>query len=275
MAPRQLQVDAEGTRLNVTELSEGNQPLVLVHGLAGYSGEWSGLAGAMPDGFHILAPDGRGHGRSERRPADLSRDAHVADVEAVIEACGPPGPVVLVGQSLGANTAMLVAARRPELVRALVVIEASPSADPRATDRISAWLARWPRPFTSKDQARDFFGGAESAQAWVAGLEEHPDGLWSRFDDDVLLACLDAAARRDWWSEWARITCPTLLVRGATGWLSELDFERMASSPFCEAVTISDAGHDVHLHQPQLLAEIIVTFLERHGNQPGVQVGRR
>ena len=66
--------------------------------------------------------DQRGHGASTTRPGDLGRGAFVNDAVAVIESLGV-GPVVLVGQSFGAHTALLVAASRPDLVSLLVLVE--------------------------------------------------------------------------------------------------------------------------------------------------------
>jgi pimeloyl-ACP methyl ester carboxylesterase len=89
----------------------------MLHGLAGHAGEWTETASWLTGGYHPFGLDARGHGRSERLPDDVSPAAQVADVAFVIEQLAL-GPVVLVGQSLGGLTALLVAARHPELVRA-------------------------------------------------------------------------------------------------------------------------------------------------------------
>ena len=73
-------------------------------------------------GYRVVAFDQRGQGRSTTEPDDLTRDAFVNDTIAVIEHADA-GPVVLVGQSMGAHTAMLTAARRPDLVSQLILIE--------------------------------------------------------------------------------------------------------------------------------------------------------
>jgi pimeloyl-ACP methyl ester carboxylesterase len=134
-----------GVRLTVHDHGGPGRPVLLLHGLAGHSGEWDTTAAWMSERYRVIALDQRGQGVSERHPADVSRAAYVADVIAVIEdprqeevrdggdssartlgAPRRPEPVVLVGQSLGGHTAMLVAAARPDLVRALVLVEASP-----------------------------------------------------------------------------------------------------------------------------------------------------
>ncbi|WP_345063257.1 hypothetical protein [Leifsonia kafniensis] len=61
-------------------------------------------------------------------PDDLSREAYVSDdirlIEVVVD-----GPVDVVDQSMSGHTAMLVAARRPDLVNRLVLLETSAGAD--------------------------------------------------------------------------------------------------------------------------------------------------
>lgn len=96
---------------------------MLLHGLAGHAGEWEATARPLGRRHRVVAVDQRGHGRSERYPGDVSRAAYVADVVAVIERLGM-GAVALIGQSLGGHTAMLTAAACPELVDALILVEA-------------------------------------------------------------------------------------------------------------------------------------------------------
>ena len=56
-----------------------------------------------------------------------------------------------------------------------------------------------------------------SARAWADGLEEREDGWWPAFDLDVITTALAGGTRRDYWAEWERIQCPTLVVRGEHG----------------------------------------------------------
>jgi pimeloyl-ACP methyl ester carboxylesterase len=80
----------------------------------------------------VLALDARGHRVSERFPLDVSRAAHMADVVFAVEGLRL-GRVVLIGQSLGGQAAFLVAAERPDLVRGLVIADASPVEDDGTT----------------------------------------------------------------------------------------------------------------------------------------------
>jgi pimeloyl-ACP methyl ester carboxylesterase len=207
-------------------------------------------------------PEQRGHGRSDRSPADVSPEAFVDDAEMWVRELGL-APVVLVGQSLGGLTALLLAAGHPGLVRGIVVVEATPEADPGAPAQLRAWLESWPVPFASRRDAAEFFGGeGAAANAWAAGLEERQDGLWPSFDPDVIVDILAKAGGRSYWDQWSRITCPVLVVRGQGGWMSEDEVRRMLDElPGARLAEIPDAGHDVHLDQPDRWHAVLGEFL--------------
>jgi pimeloyl-ACP methyl ester carboxylesterase len=209
-----------------------------------------------------VAVDQRGHGESERHPADLSRAAYIADVVAVADHLEMARPV-LVGQSLGGHTAMLAAATHPDLVRALVMIEAGPGGpEPETPSKIGAWLDSWPTPFPTHEEAVEFFGGGALGRGWADGLEERDGRWWPRFERDVMLASLAENAERSYWPEWARIRCPTLLVLAQSSFISARDVERMLRQrPDTFATSIPGTGHDVHLQQPDALYAAIADFL--------------
>ncbi|MFF9011166.1 alpha/beta fold hydrolase [Streptomyces goshikiensis] len=166
----------EGVRISCRDWGGSGPPVVLLHGLAGHAGEWDTLARNLSRHYRIVAVDQRGHGASERRPGDVSRAAYVADVVAVIGQLDLRSPV-LVGQSLGGHTAMLTAATHPDLLRALVLIEAGPGrSNPNVQAEIGAALGAWPTPFPSRRVAVEFFGGGAVGEGWAAGLEERADG---------------------------------------------------------------------------------------------------
>lgn len=141
------------------------------------------------------------------------------DAVAIIESLNL-GPAVLIGQSLGGHTALLVAAQHPDLVAAVVVAEASPDPDPDGPDRLRPWLSAWPAPFVSCAAASDYFEAMSyfktrtAARVWAGGLEERSDGWWPRFDVDVMVDSLSEVAVTDYWDAWEAVRCRVLLVRG-------------------------------------------------------------
>jgi len=259
---RRIAARGAGVALQCLDWGGSGPAAVLLHGLGGTAREWESTASWLTRTHRVLAPDQRGHGASERRPKDLSRDAFVADVVALVERLAGP-PVTLIGQSLGAHTAFLVAARRPDLVRTLVVAEASPS--PTTAEMVAnvrEQLAAWPVPFRSRADARTFFGGDTlAARAWADGLEERDGAWWPAFDLDMMVAALSASAT-DCWKEWKRIRAPTLVVRAGSGELSAVEAGAMvAALSAARLVEIPGAGHDVHLEAPLEWRRAVERFL--------------
>lgn len=219
--------------------------VVILHGLAGSAREFFPTAAALPERRTVLT-DLRGHGGSTRHPADVSREAYVADVVRVIEEAGPP--VVLVGQSMGGHTAMLVAAARPELVARLVLLEADAGGG-RSDDHAAMgdYFRSWPVPFPNRAAAAAFLGDAPLAQAWVADLEECDGGFRPRFDAGVMVAAISAVAAPRW-AEWELVSAPTLVVYGEEGLFDEADkAEFVRRGRNVTRVDLPAASHDAHL----------------------------
>ncbi|EFK98383.1 LOW QUALITY PROTEIN: hydrolase, partial [Streptomyces sp. SPB78] len=129
-------------------------PVLLLHGLAGYAGEWGPVAVRLRErGHRVLAMDLRGHGGSVRHPRDTSANAHADDVAGLLGRLGA-GPAVLVGQSLGGRVALRVAVEHPSLVRGLALIEADARpASGAPGDAAIRWLRSWPLPFPDRASA--------------------------------------------------------------------------------------------------------------------------
>ena len=103
----------------------GNGPdVVLLQGWTCDSHDWSWQLPVFESKYRVIAPDLRGHGRSEVMPSGAYSPAdYVADIEALILAAYRGRAFVLVGHSMGAQIAARLAAKRPDLVRAVVSID--------------------------------------------------------------------------------------------------------------------------------------------------------
>lgn len=196
----------------------------------------------------------------------MSRSAHVDDIAAWNEHLSV-APVTLVGQSLGGHTAFLLAARRPDPVDKLVVVEAGPgpysegrdlAAEGEVVERLRLWLASWLVPFPSREAAVTFFGRNENwANAWADGLEERADGLRPSFEIDVMIDTLRAAGG-SYWDEWRRIACPVMLVVAKDRENPTLAHRMLSEQPRASLVEIPGAGHDLHLDNPAAWREAVV-----------------
>ncbi len=220
-------------------------PVVLLHGLTGRASHWAPVAHALP-GYRVIAADLRGHGDSPRAATYTLAD-HTADVIALLE---ETGPAHLVGHSLGAAIAWLVATERPDLVRTLVLEDQHPDTIPGAARGWADWAAAWPPAFNSREEAVDFLKAAgRTFDWWLPNITQKPDGTWGWAMD--FQAVVDTAASlgaTDSWDTLQRVTAPTLLIRGEKSPHLKPDVaSRMAEViPSCRLVTVPGTDHWVH-----------------------------
>src|SRR5215218_8244102 len=116
-------VDLGPLTLSVTEDGEGGRPVMVVHGFTADAGEVAGVMGPLAErGWHAVAPDLRGHGRSDRPtdPEAYGFELMAADVLALADDLGWDR-FALVGHSMGGAVAQLVALDRPERLTGLVL----------------------------------------------------------------------------------------------------------------------------------------------------------
>ncbi|MFD1713810.1 alpha/beta fold hydrolase [Amnibacterium flavum] len=251
----------DGVDLSYLSSAGGERTALFLHGLAGSAGEFVETARVLPE-LRTVILDLRGHGHSSRRPDDVSREVFVTDVVDAIESLGL-GPVILIGQSMGAHTAMLVAATRPDLVERLILLEATAGGS-AAADRadVAAFFRSWPVPFADAASALAFLGEGPLSRAWVADLERGADGLRPRFDVDVIAAILDGLAEPRW-REWESIEVPSLVVFGENGMFTEQQKrEFVERGKNAQRVDLVAAGHDAHLDSFEAWIEAIRDFVD-------------
>jgi len=132
--------------LAVLEAGEGGLPVLFVHGLAGRAEQWLALLEHLASpgdgpGRRCAAVTLRGHGTSGFAPGSpLDPEALAGDVEAAASAVGF-GPFVLVGHSLGAAVAVAAAARWPERVRGLFLVDPNGDLTAAPEEQVRTYLA--------------------------------------------------------------------------------------------------------------------------------------
>src|SRR5712691_4602285 len=115
--------------------NEGLRPLLFLHGGALTAHTWDLCCLALRDEFHCIALDQRGHGDSDWAPdADYSIAAQREDVRGFVDELGLDG-FVLAGMSMGAINALAFAIHYPEMLSALVLIDAGPEVRRRGSSR--------------------------------------------------------------------------------------------------------------------------------------------
>jgi pimeloyl-ACP methyl ester carboxylesterase len=248
--------------------------VLLLHGLMGRASHWAPTARWLSGQHRAVALDQRGHGRSEKPPraASYTREAYVEDAEAALEQLGL-APAVVIGHAMGALTAWQLAAKRPDLVRGLVVCDMRASALGAASQREWAdWFRTWPLPFATLADVRKWFGEDDpwverpnpSRGAFYAEvMQEAADGWRPVFEPEQMLRSRETWVYDAHWEELAQVRCPTLVVRGLDGELGRAEAQEMVRVlPRGEYAEVADAGHLVHYDQPEGWRAAVEPFLD-------------
>lgn len=260
-----------GTR--VLSVPGSGTPVVLLHGYADSADTWRAVLTRLEtQGRRAFAVDLPGFGRADRRHSGPLLPQFDAFADAVL---AESGPAILVGNSLGAATAVRAAARNPEAVHGLVALD----------DPLNArhWLARIAR---SRDVPVRFWTGVgripvpSNAVRWAArqsvarvlyGSRAAPAdpfviAHWTMtVDSQASLAALGRDAFR--YAHEAlgthrdiRVGCPTVVVHGARDRIIPVNASRILHQqiPGSELVVLPRSGHCPQLDDPDTVVRLIV-----------------
>jgi pimeloyl-ACP methyl ester carboxylesterase len=126
-APTGQMIDVGGRRLYIECTGTGSPVVVLQSGLGESSSYWGRIAPAVAASTTVCAYDRAGHGRSDAAAAPQDGTALATDLHTLLERAGVPGPYVLVGHSSGGPYVRVFAARYPDLVAGMVLLDAQPA----------------------------------------------------------------------------------------------------------------------------------------------------
>lgn len=239
-------------RVHWVETGSGDETLVLVHGLSGSSRWWQRNIPALAERYRVVVPDLIGFGRS-RYPGALPAMPDVADVFAGWMDAACQGRVHLVGHSMGGHLAVHVAARYPERIGRLILVDAAGLPRPLTMRAVVRWVYEIAPPKQWGDPA---FLPVIWGDALSAGPLAVAQGLRNILRDDVrpLLASLRP---------------PTLILWGVGDTIVPLEHARIFRDtiPGARLALIPDAFHNPMVDQPDAFNRLVLGFLA------GEQVG--
>ncbi len=251
--------ETNGINIHYTRTG-GNKPaLILLHGLMTNGLCWTGLARALEKEYDVIMPDARGHGKSGVPDHGYQYEDHANDFTGLIQALRLPSPILL-GHSMGGMVAAVVASRKPDLLRGLIL------ADPTF---LSPKVQREVRDSDVADQHRKIL--SMSFDEVLAGARtRHPNRspeileLFTRARFQTSMAAFDVLTppNPDYKQLVSKIDIPSLLVFGDKGVVSAgVAAELQGLNPGLRVEQIQEAGHSLHMDQPERFAAVVRTFL--------------
>jgi pimeloyl-ACP methyl ester carboxylesterase len=271
-------------RLAARTLGESGPRVVFVHGLFGQGKNWTTIARGLADDRRVTLVDLPNHGHSPW--TDRVDYLDMAELLATeLEHLGEP--VTLVGHSMGGKVAMQLALRRPELLRALVVVDIAPVSYPPTGGRtddpdeeaspfgayIEAMRAMDLASLATRDDADAALKAAVPSRMVRSFLLQSlvreglgADGGW-RWRLNLELLERDLGELRGFPAppSGATFDGPVLWIAGANStYVLDEDRPHMdALFPGTRLVRIKNAGHWVHSEQPEIFLATLRLFLER------------
>lgn len=247
-------------------IGESGSPVVFCHGLFGQGKNWTQIAKALADDHRSVLLDMPNHGRSEW----TERFDYIEAAEIVADSI--PGPCTLVGHSMGAKIAMLVALLHPEKVERLCVVDMSPVASGRVgdfTQYSEAMLGLDLDALSSRGEANAALEPAVPDPGIRGFLLQnlHRTGDTWTWQPNLEVLDRDMADLGDWPADQLSGVAP---YEGRTLWVAGADspYVRPEHGPEMDRwfprnrlVTIKGAGHWVHSQQPDVFVDVLRQFL--------------
>jgi pimeloyl-ACP methyl ester carboxylesterase len=265
-----------GPRLNVAEGPPAGPPLWLLHGVGRRWQDFSPLLGGLASHWQVWASDHRGHGGSDRVPGRYLVPDYIADTAELIAWAN--APVVLVGHSLGALTALGVASAVPDRVRAVLLLDPPGSTFLKtvpSTGYATTWRAMQLHAGSTRPTGEIARELAEVRLPGNVRLGDQRDAAALRFVArcvrDLDPAALDPPLETRWLGDFdlfataEQVKCPALLVvadPACGGMLLPPDADRLAAAlPDVARVDLPGVGHLIHWQDPAACTRLLHSFL--------------
>jgi len=255
-----------------TDTQKGDEIIIFSHGLL-----WSGYMfhkqeTFLKDRFRVITYDHRGQGKTEAPENGYDMETLYEDAVALIEALSPHKKVHFVGLSMGGFIAMRIAARRPDLLKSVILMETSADAEPpenagkyKTLNTVVKWLGTWavvgnvmPIMFGQKflnDELRK-----SERNEWKAQMKlcKAPG---------IVKAVAGVIERKSIFNELSKITIPTLIMVGTQDVATvPAKAERIHTQiAHSQLVYLEGGGHTSSIEEPEQVNLAIDNFLKSIG----------
>jgi pimeloyl-ACP methyl ester carboxylesterase len=271
-------LQANGTTIHVRSAGSG-PAVVLLHGYGETGDMWIPLAAALMKDHQVIVPDLRGLGLSAKPAGGFDKRTQAADVAAVMDALGATSADV-VAHDIGNMVAFQVAARYPQRVRRLVLIDApvpgvgpweevlknpllwhfrfgGPDMERLVAGRERIYLDRFWNEFSASP---DRF--TEAARVHYAALYALPGAMHSGFAQFAAFD-QDAIDNRAFLAGGGRLKMPVLAVGGQKSFGPMMATVMRAAADDVTEAQVPDSGHWIMEENPAATTRMVTDFLAR------------
>jgi pimeloyl-ACP methyl ester carboxylesterase len=257
--------EIDNTRLYYEDQGSG-APLFLIHGLGSSAQDWENQVAHFAKSFRVIAPDLRGHGRSDKPAGGYSIRRFADDIAGLMSTLRT-GPAHVVGLSLGGGVAFQLALDAPQLLRTLTIVNSAPEMILRTWQQKFAIGSRrvivrmLGLPGFGRMLSKKLFPSPEHG-AQRNTFEER----FARNDPQAYTASLNALIG---WSVSARlgeIRCPTLVITADQDYTPVAFKEAyVAQIPNAHLAVVPDSRHALPMERPEAFNRVLMDFLVSKG----------
>ena len=264
-----IKAKGDGLKIQLAVWEGKRKQILCIHGLTANSRFWDCLASALSPHHRVIAMDLRGRGLSDKPPTGYSIEHHCKDVLALMNDQGLERPV-LMGHSLGAFISLVFAAKYPQRVDRLILVDGGGKLTKTQMAKVFAGikpsLDRLGKTFPSFEYYISQMKQAPYLQPWNSYMETYfhyevekvKGGLRSRVHPKHIEEEAKNLGKVDSRQFYKKVTSPTLILRATKGMLADDDLllpedvagRMVRQIPKAKRVDLEGTNHYSILFQP-------------------------
>jgi len=260
-------IQLNGINLYYEEKGNGPETIIFSHGLLWSHRMFHNQVDFLSKSYRVIAYDHRGQGQSEAK-APFDMDTVADDAAALIEKL-TDGQVHFAGLSMGGFVGIRLAARRPDLIKSLILMETSANAEPvenlpqyKTLNGIVKWLGVIP-PIASKVMHIMF------AESWLTNsanksLIKHWKAELSSNKRSITGPVEGVIYRKGVENELSLISCPTMIIVGDEDVATKPEKSKYIQMGIAKAKLhiIPGAGHSSCIEKPDQVNRLMDDWLQ-------------
>jgi pimeloyl-ACP methyl ester carboxylesterase len=253
-------------KLNYKKYGEGENTLIILHGLFGSLDNWQSLGKKFGEHFTTYIVDQRNHGKSPHLDSHNYQDM-ANDLDELLDDINVEYAFII-GHSMGGKTAMQFSIEQPHRVRKLIIVDIAPKYyAPHHQDIISALESIDFNVEKDRKQVQEKIAQKINNPGIIQFLMKGltwvtKEQLGWKFNLKVLSAQIENIGEK--LTGHAYFTNPTLFIKGEkSDYITEDDIDIIEDAfPMASHVTIGNAGHWLHAENPNQFFDEVITFLK-------------
>ncbi len=255
----------------------GQGPVVcLLHGLTCKHTDWNETAAKLMEaGYRVVAPDMKGHGKSDKPETGYSPEDLAKDLGAILETLAIP-QVHVVGHSTGGRNGLVFAGLFAERTLSLTIVDQTLTEDHARWVEAKKEYEEYPTPFADEASLDQFLKSLypdrpKRVAFEKAQFEKKDSGAWDWiFSVPAVLETHRLGRAQELLSQLEKLKCPVLFIKGGESKYVSLEEAEKIQKLIQRGrfVTVEKAKHAVFRDNPDAFLKVLLEFLQEGKSKP-------